>query len=191
MTRIGPTIAVNGEITSDEDLIIDGRVSGSVLARDAVVVVGESGHVEADVRSPRIQVLGTVNGSLGASERIELAASARVSGSLSANRVVIADGARFDGSVDMDRRTIAAKVAQYKEGSAGAPSTDAPSAGTPATGVAAAGVAAAGTPAPGAAGAALASTAASAGTASPATAATAKPVPPSAGGAKGQQPTRH
>ncbi|MGE0591884.1 MAG: polymer-forming cytoskeletal protein [Vicinamibacterales bacterium] len=181
MTRIGPTIAVNGEITSDEDLIIDGRVSGSVLARDAVVVVGESGHVEADVRSPRIQVLGTVNGSLGASERIELAASARVSGSLSANRVVIADGARFDGSVDMDRRTIAAKVAQYKEGSAAAPSPDAP---------VAAGASGVGTAAPVAAGAPLAGTGAAAGTPSAAAPATAKPAPPAAGGAK-SQPTRH
>jgi cytoskeletal protein CcmA (bactofilin family) len=70
--------------------------------------------VEADVRCLRVLVLGTVTGSIQATERIELGATATVNGSLSANRVVIVEGARFTGRVDMDKRTIAAKVAQFK-----------------------------------------------------------------------------
>ena len=55
-----------------------------------------------------------MQGSISAGQRIELTPSAVVTGDLSATQVVIADGAQFNGRVDMGRRTIAAKVAQYK-----------------------------------------------------------------------------
>ena len=73
--------------------------------------------LDATIRAARVVVQGTVNGSISAGERIELAPSARVTGDLSATQVVIADGAQFNGRVDMARRTIAAKVAQYKAAS--------------------------------------------------------------------------
>jgi len=114
MTTIGPSVAFSGELTSTEDLTIDGHITGHVLVRDAALTIGENGHVKADVRGTRVIVRGHVSGSIVASERIELAPSARVDGSLSANRIVIVDGAQFTGRIDMDQRTIAAKLAQYK-----------------------------------------------------------------------------
>jgi len=118
MTNIGPSIKINGELSSDESLRLDGHVTGHILLREAELTVGQSARVEADIRSVRVLVLGTVNGNISATERIELGASAVVNGSLSANKVVIIDGARFTGRVDMDRRTIAAKIAQFKENQA-------------------------------------------------------------------------
>ena len=115
MTNIGPSISINGELSSDESLRLDGNVSGHILLRDAELTVGQTARVDADIRSVRVLVLGTVNGNIAATERIELGASAVVTGSLSANKVVIVDGARFSGRVDMDKRTIAAKIAQFKE----------------------------------------------------------------------------
>ena len=120
MTNIGPGITINGELTSNESLRLDGSVSGQVLLRDAELTIGQSARVDADVRATRVLVLGTVNGNIAASERIELGANALVTGSLSANKVVIVDGARFSGRVDMDKRTIAAKIAQFKETQAAA-----------------------------------------------------------------------
>lgn len=114
MTTIGPAAAFSGELTSDEDLTIEGQFDGQMLVRNAAVTIAASAHVTADIRGARVLVRGTVKGSIVASERIELASGARVDGSLSANQVVIADGARFNGHVDMDRRTIAARVSQYK-----------------------------------------------------------------------------
>jgi cytoskeletal protein CcmA (bactofilin family) len=114
MTTIGPGVIIDGEVHSDESLRIDGTVKGHVLLRDADLTVGQNGQVDADIRSLRVLILGTVNGNVAASERIELGATAVVTGSLSANKVVIVEGARFTGNVDMDRRTIAAKVAQFK-----------------------------------------------------------------------------
>jgi cytoskeletal protein CcmA (bactofilin family) len=114
MSTIGRSIVITGDITSGEDLRIDGHVTGHVQLRDAALTVGEHGRVEADLRGRRIAVQGTVRGTISATERIELTASARVHGSLSANHVVLADGAQFNGQIDMDQRTIAAKVANYK-----------------------------------------------------------------------------
>jgi cytoskeletal protein CcmA (bactofilin family) len=114
MTHIGPGIVINGELSSDESLRVDGHVTGHILLRDAELTIGQSTRITADVRSSRVLVLGTVTGNIAASERIELGANADVTGNLSANKVVIIEGARFNGSIDMDKRTIAAKVAAYK-----------------------------------------------------------------------------
>jgi cytoskeletal protein CcmA (bactofilin family) len=114
MTNIGPGIVINGELSSDESLRVDGHVKGHILLRAAELTIGQSARIEADVRSVRVLVLGSVTGNIAATERIELGATANVTGNLSANNVVIVEGARFSGRVDMDRRTIAAKVAAFK-----------------------------------------------------------------------------
>ena len=114
MTTIGQSLVITGELTSDEDLVIDGRVAGPVTIRRGTLTVAEHAQLESDVRGVRVVVRGRVHGNISASERIELHPSASVSGTLSANQVVIADGASFKGGIDMGQRTIAAKVAQYK-----------------------------------------------------------------------------
>jgi cytoskeletal protein CcmA (bactofilin family) len=114
MTSIGATIVINGEVTSDEDVSVDGRIDGQLLVRDAALTIGERAQIQADIRGARIVVRGLVRGAISASERIELTPTATVDGSLSANRVIVAEGAQFNGRIDMDQRTIAARVAQYK-----------------------------------------------------------------------------
>jgi cytoskeletal protein CcmA (bactofilin family) len=115
MTTIGPSLSIQGEISSDEDLIIEGRVGGHIVMKNAALTIGRQAHVEADVRGARVQVLGAIQGNIAATERIELAPTAAVVGDLTADRIVLTDGATFNGRIDMDKRTIAAKVAQYKE----------------------------------------------------------------------------
>ena len=120
MTHIGKSVVFDGELSSDEDLHFDGTLKGHLRLRGATLTIGETALVEADIRAKQVVVHGTVEGSISASERIELTAAAKVNGSLTAERVVIAEGARFNGGVDMGRRTIATKMAQYKAGQAGA-----------------------------------------------------------------------
>jgi cytoskeletal protein CcmA (bactofilin family) len=114
MTTIGRSLVITGEFTSQEDVVVDGCVRGHVMVRDGTLTVGEQGRIEADVRGATVCVKGRVDGSIVATVRIELTATAAVEGSLSANHVIIAEGAAFQGQVDMDQRTIAAKIAQYK-----------------------------------------------------------------------------
>jgi len=114
MTRLGRSLIITGELTSDEDIAIDGTVRGHILVRAAALTIGEHAEVEAEVRCVRVDVRGRFKGTLSASERIQLHPSAVVAGDLSANQVVIADGAQFGGRIDMDQRTIAARVARFK-----------------------------------------------------------------------------
>ena len=118
MTHIGKSVVIDGEFISDEDLTLDGTLKGNVQIREATLTIGEPARVEADIHGSRVIVHGTVRGSITASARIELGPGARVQGNLSADQVVIADGARFDGRIDMGRRTVALKMAQYKAGQA-------------------------------------------------------------------------
>ena len=119
MTTIGSTIVISGELTSGEDIVVEGRVNGNVSVREAALTIGEQAQLKADVRGARVVVRGSLKGSIVASERIELAATAAVEGSLSANRVILADGTRFDGRIDMGQRTIAARIAQFKASQGG------------------------------------------------------------------------
>jgi cytoskeletal protein CcmA (bactofilin family) len=114
MTNLGASTAFDGNLTCDEDLTVEGHLTGSIHVRDATLVVAETAHLEATIRAARVIVQGTVHGSISGSQRIELSPSAVVNGDLSATKVVIADGARFNGRVDMNRRTSAAKVAQFR-----------------------------------------------------------------------------
>ena len=121
VTTLGPTIVVSGELTSGEDITVQGRVNGHVQVKDAALTIGEQAQLHADVRGTRVLIHGHVKGSIVASERIELTPSAAVEGSLSANWVILSDGAHFNGRIDMDQRTIAARLAHFKA------SQDAPS----------------------------------------------------------------
>jgi cytoskeletal protein CcmA (bactofilin family) len=115
-TRIGRTLVISGELECSEDLLIEGRVNGHLTVRDAQLTITPSGTVDAQVHAVRVLVEGQVRGGITATERIELASKSRVEGSLSADRVVMWEGARFDGGIDMRQRTIAAKMAQYRNG---------------------------------------------------------------------------
>ncbi len=114
MTRIGPSFVICGEFASHEATVIEGRVDGHVYVKDAPLTITQRGALKADVRGSRVLVEGQVKGSINASERIELTPTARVEGSLSANSIVMFEGARFTGGIDMNQRTLASKIDQYR-----------------------------------------------------------------------------
>lgn len=102
---IGPSITIKGEVSGDEDLLIEGRVDGSVDLKEQAVTVGSEGRVKADITGRVVTVEGEVEGDLKAKEQIILRSSAKVEGDISAPRVVLEDGARFRGLVDMGEAT--------------------------------------------------------------------------------------
>jgi cytoskeletal protein CcmA (bactofilin family) len=100
-TIIGAGITVEGEITSDEDVTVQGTLRGKLVAKDAVTVEG-SGVVEADITGGPVSVAGAVTGNIASTDRVDLQNGARVVGNVRATRITIADGAQFKGNVDMD-----------------------------------------------------------------------------------------
>jgi cytoskeletal protein CcmA (bactofilin family) len=99
---IGAGIKINGEISGSENILIEGRVDGSIKLEGNDVTIGKSGQVNADVSAKAIRVAGEVNGDLKAKERVVISGSGNVRGNVIAPRVVLEDGAIFKGSIDMD-----------------------------------------------------------------------------------------
>lgn len=102
-TIIGSSIVVDGEISGDEALVIQGTVKGRVVLKESLFVEA-SGVVEADIEVQNIEVAGKVTGNIVASDKVELKADCRVVGDVRAPRILIADGAVFKGNVDMDAK---------------------------------------------------------------------------------------
>jgi len=101
---IGPSINVDGKLRGDEDLVIEGKVKGTVELKNNSVTIGSQGDVQADVYAHTIYVDGKMNGNLFASEQVVVRKSAQVKGSITSPRVSLEDGARFNGSIDMDAK---------------------------------------------------------------------------------------
>ncbi|WP_376693711.1 bactofilin family protein [Wenzhouxiangella sp. EGI_FJ10409] len=101
---IGPSINVDGKLRGDEDLVIEGKVKGTVELKNNSVTIGSQGDVAADVYAHSIFVDGRMDGNLVASEQVVIRKSARVKGSIAAPRVSLEDGAQFNGSIDMDAK---------------------------------------------------------------------------------------
>ena len=100
-TIIGQGITIEGEITSDEDVVVAGTVRGKLTA-EGPVTIEAGGIVEADIGAASLAVGGTVTGNVVASDRVDLLAGGRLVGDVKASRITIADGASFKGNVDMD-----------------------------------------------------------------------------------------
>lgn len=137
---IGPSIFIKGDLTGDEDLVIEGRVEGRVDLKKNNVTVGKNGRVRADVFGKSVIIEGEVDGNLFAQEQAILRQSGAVRGNITAPRVILEDGSRFRGSIDMDAKEAA-------KGSGAAGSGAAAGGGASAASSSAAGSAAPGSPA--------------------------------------------
>jgi len=112
-TLIGNSVIIRGEITSEENLQIEGVVDGSVES-SSDVMVGTEGRVNATIRAVNITIHGRVIGDCIASNKLELAPSALLQGNIRSPKVSIAEKALFKGSIDM-RPAEATPVREVKE----------------------------------------------------------------------------
>jgi cytoskeletal protein CcmA (bactofilin family) len=99
--RIGKTVVIRGEVKGSEDLIVDGRVEGTVSLTESRLTIGPSANVAADLSGKDILVLGQVKGNIVASGRVELRAGCVVDGDIRALRLAVEDNAVFRGKVDL------------------------------------------------------------------------------------------
>lgn len=99
---IGPSISIRGEVTGEEDLVIRGRVDGTVNLKEHNVTIGKEGRVRADVHARIIQVEGHLEGDVYGKEQVVMRGTGDVKGNVSAPRVSLEEGCRFKGSIDME-----------------------------------------------------------------------------------------
>jgi len=100
---IGKAVMVKGQIFSREDLVIDGEVEGSVDVQEHRLTVGPNGKVVAGIKAREIVVLGSIQGNVEATDKINIRKDAKLVGDIKAGRIEIEDGAYFKGSIDIVR----------------------------------------------------------------------------------------
>lgn len=98
---IGPGIIVNGRLTGNSPVTVSGRVEGSV-ALDNELIILQNGIVVADVEANIVSIHGTLDGTVVARDTVRLCAGCVVTGDVRAPMVIVEEGARFKGDVDMD-----------------------------------------------------------------------------------------
>src|SRR5499427_320731 len=127
---LGKTLLFRGELTAEEDVILQGRVEGSIRhARN--LIIGTEGSVQGDIYASHLTVEGLVEGDLHCSEGVIVRATAQVRGNIYAPRVGIMEGATFNGRVEMDGGSPA-RANDGRQGSRPAGAPPRASGGTPA-----------------------------------------------------------
>ena len=105
VVNIGKSVVIKGELNGSEDLMIEGQVEGKIELKEHVLTIGPNGKIKAEVFAKMLIVLGEVNGNIAASEKVDIRDGGSVDGDIVSPRVAIAEGAHFQGSVDMQRKS--------------------------------------------------------------------------------------
>jgi cytoskeletal protein CcmA (bactofilin family) len=100
---LGATLTIQGELTSDEDLQIDGKVRGPISLQGRRLIIGCTAELNSDVTAGDVIVYGKLTGKLCARDRVEIKKDGSVSGDVTTARVSIEDGADFKGRMEIDR----------------------------------------------------------------------------------------
>jgi cytoskeletal protein CcmA (bactofilin family) len=111
---LGPTLTFKGELTAKEDLMLKGRVEGSIV-HTASLRIGEEGSVKGNISAKHITVEGTVEGDLHATAAVSVKESAHIKGNIYAPTVSLIEGAHFKGSIDMDKGQQAAESPRSRD----------------------------------------------------------------------------
>jgi cytoskeletal protein CcmA (bactofilin family) len=98
---IGKGITIRGNLTGSEELVIEGTVEGQIQLKNHLTIQA-TGRITADISVESLSVLGRVSGNIDAVELVSLSAEASVVADIRAPRVVLEDGARFKGRIEMD-----------------------------------------------------------------------------------------
>lgn len=101
VATIGATMSVKGDMAGKEDIVIRGKLEGSVVLNDNDMVIDESGQLEGSVIAKHVLIRGAVDGEIQGLDKVTIAATGRVQGTIAAPRVVLEDGGKFKGMIDM------------------------------------------------------------------------------------------
>ncbi len=101
---IGASIRIRGDVTGDENLIIQGHVEGTIRVQGHNVTISKTGKVKANIEANQIIVEGELQGDMFGDEKVIIRETGNVLGNIVAPRVTLEDGALFKGSIEMEPR---------------------------------------------------------------------------------------
>ncbi len=100
---IGKTLFIKGNVFSDEEVFIEGKIEGQLHIKHRVII-GTNGLVNADIEANEIIIKGTVNGNVKGNSKVEIVPNGVLNGNILSPTVKLAEGAVFKGSVDMTKK---------------------------------------------------------------------------------------
>lgn len=98
---IGSSVVIRGQLSSDEEILIEGTIEGTIAHQSQHVVVGRSGRVNALIHANSVRVEGRVDGDIHGDDLVELADGSSVNGNIFCARIKVEDGAKLNGTVQM------------------------------------------------------------------------------------------
>lgn len=99
---IGQSILIRGDVTGDEDLIVEGRIEGTVSLLKSRLTVGANGNIHATGNAKSLNIEGNIEGDVNAGENVVLMSSGRVQGNIKVPRITFQDGCKFKGTIEME-----------------------------------------------------------------------------------------
>ena len=120
MANIGKSITIKGDLTGEEDLVVEGKVDGKIDLPQNELTIGANGNVQADVHAKTVMVIGRVAGNVSASDRVEFQSTGIVEGDVRAPRLVVQEGAVVNGSIAMESKPGTARPASAQPKAPGA-----------------------------------------------------------------------
>jgi len=106
MSVVGPSLVIKGELEAGEDLLIEGRVEGTIKHTAEQLLIGQRGTLKADIRARNVVIEGEVEGDVYGSESVSIRETAKVRGNIFTPKVSISEGAHFKGGIDMDVENV-------------------------------------------------------------------------------------
>ncbi len=104
MANIGKSISIRGDLTGNEDMVIEGQVEGKVDLPNNQLTIGADGKVKAEIHAKGIVIIGHVVGNVIGLERVEIQATGKVEGDVTAPKLVVAEGAQLNGAIQMTQK---------------------------------------------------------------------------------------
>ena len=100
-TVIGKSVVIQGELSGNEDLYIDGDIEGTITLKESLLTIGPNARVRADIHVRDVVIFGHLTGNVQAAGRVDLRQSAFVSGDILAGRLCIEESAVLTGRVEL------------------------------------------------------------------------------------------
>jgi cytoskeletal protein CcmA (bactofilin family) len=110
VANIGKSISIKGDLTGNEDMVIEGKVDGKVDLPNNQLTIGANGTINAEINAKAVVVVGRVAGNINGTERVEIQGSGIVDGDVAAPRLVVAEGAVLNGAIKMTKKSGAAEA---------------------------------------------------------------------------------
>ena len=101
-TIISAAVKVEGDLVSDGNIVVDGRVSGSIITK-ANLIVGEKANISASIKALNAKISGKIKGNLEVIEKLELTSTSKIDGDVTARILVINEGAQLNGKLQMSQ----------------------------------------------------------------------------------------